>query len=629
MIEWFHKVSKSFVATILMAALALSFVVWGVADVFIGGSATNLATVGGKEISPQVFQRTYNNLVRNEGERLGMDITPEMAQRMGMSTSVMQQMITRTALDNYAARLGITTSDAQVAQQVRDISAFRGPSGQFDHNVFLGAIQRSGYNTEEDFVTEVRADLTRTQLTSAAESFFGVPAEYSLALYLYINEKRGADYVVVPPDAAGTIAAPDDKTLAAFIKDNAAHFSTPEYRDVQFAWAAPADVPVEITDKMIADEFAARQATYNVPEKRELSQLEFKDEAEARAARDKLDHGTAFEQLAAERKLKPADTALGAKTQAELGDPAIAAAAFAVKEGETSQPVKGTFGWVMVKTTKITVPGVHHTLDEVKDQVRAAIQTQLAGDKLVDMMNAFDDARKKGDEIPAAAKKAGLKTGHVAAMDANGNAPDGTKADAPADPDFLTLVAKSEVGQDVDPVQAKSGAYYVVKVSGVTPPKLKPLDQVRDEAVKQWTAQKRGELLAAKVKALTGQAQKEKSLAGVAAAIKASVQKSTALSRNSSDETLPGALVQKLFEAPQGGIVSAPRGDSYVIAQVTGIVHPRPSGPNDQQFAGHARQLAGSVAGDFSIAMANSQRAAQKVTVNQKQMDSLVGGGGS
>ena len=47
MIEWFHKVSKSFIATILMAALALSFVVWGVADVFIGGSSTSLATVGG------------------------------------------------------------------------------------------------------------------------------------------------------------------------------------------------------------------------------------------------------------------------------------------------------------------------------------------------------------------------------------------------------------------------------------------------------------------------------------------------------------------------------------------------------------------------------------------------------
>ncbi len=626
MIEWFHRVSKSFVATLLMGALALSFVVWGVADVFTGRSSTAVATVGGSEIDQATFTRTYRNLVRNEGQRLGMDITPEMAQKMGLGQTVAQQMITRLALDNYAAKLGLGTSDAQVVSQVRALNAFRGPAGQFDHNVFLQAIQASGYDSENAFLTEVRADLTRTQLTSAAESFFGLPPEYSLALFLYINEKRAADYVVLPPDAAGPIAAPDEKTLAAFVKTNAPHFSTPEYRDVQFAWAAPADVPVEITDKMIADEFAARQSTYNVPERRELYQLEFKDEAEARAARARLDSGTSFEQLAAARGLKPADTALGAKTEAELGDAAVGAAAFAVKEGETSQPVKGTFGWVMVKTGKITVPGQHHTLDEVKDQVRTALQNQIAADKLVDMLNAYDDARKNGDDMATAAKKAGLKLGHVAAMDAQGNAPDGNKADVPADPDFLTLAFKAEVGQDNDAVQAKSGAYYVVKVVGSTPPKLKPLDEVRADAVAQWTAQKRSELLAARAKALTEQAQKEKSLAGIAAALKAGVQKSPALSRTSDDATLPGALVQKIFDAPQGGVVSAPRGDSYVIAQVTGIAHPRPPA-NDPQFQNHARQLAGTVAGDFTLTMANAERAAQKVTVNQALLDSATGNG--
>jgi peptidyl-prolyl cis-trans isomerase D len=627
MIQWFHHVSKSLVASLLMGLLALSFVVWGVADVFTGQSGTALATIGSKEIGADTFKRTYNNMVRNESQRLGTEITPDMAQRMGMGPSVMQQMITRTAMDNFTTKFGIATSDAQVAAAVRALAAFRGPTGQFDHATFLRAINASGYATEDEFLNEVRTDLSRTQLASATEGFFAVPTEYSLALFLYVNERRAADYVVVPADAAGVIAPPDEKTLADFVKANAGHFSTPEYRDVQFAWATPADVPVTITDKMVADEFTTRQASYNVPEKRDLYQIEFKDEAEARAARAKLDSGTSFEQLAAAKGLKPADTGLGVKTEAELGDPALATAAFAVKEGETSQPVKGTFGWVMVKTGKITVPGQHHTLDEVKDQVRAAIQTQLAGDKLVDMLNAYDDARKRGDDLPTAAKKAGLKVGHVAAVDAQGLAPDGSKTDVPTDPDFLTIAAKAEVGQDNDPVQAKSGAYYVVKVNGSTPPRLKPLADVREDAIKQWTAQKRSTLLAARAAALTAQAQKEKSLAGVAAALKANVQKSAALSRNSNDPALPAALVQKLFDSAQGGIVSAPSGDGYVIAQVTGIVHPRPSGPTDAMFRNHAQQLAGSVAGDFSIAMANAERAAQHVTVNQKLLDAATGGG--
>ena len=139
--------------------------------------------------------------------------------------------------------------------------------------------------------------------------------------------------------------------------------------------------------------------------------------------------------------------------------------------------------------------------------------------------------------------------------------------------------------------------------------------------------EKRATLLAAKAKALTEQAQKEKSLAGVAATLKATVQKSAALSRTSNDPMLPAAVVQKLYDAPQGGIVSAPSGNGYVIAQVTGIVHPKPTGPADPQFRGHAQQLAGSVAGDFSISMANAERADQRVTVNQKLLDAATGGG--
>ena len=203
MIAWFHRISKSWVATLLMGALALSFVVWGVADVFTGGSSTAVATVGGRSIESEDFTRTYRNFMTNEGQRMGMDITPDIALKMGMGNSVLQQMVSSAALDNYAAKLGIVASDAQVAGAVRGLAAFRGPTGQFDRNTFMAALQGSGYGGEDQFLSEVRRDLARTQLTSAAESFFGLPPEYSLALYLYVNEKRGADYVVVPAEAAG------------------------------------------------------------------------------------------------------------------------------------------------------------------------------------------------------------------------------------------------------------------------------------------------------------------------------------------------------------------------------------------------------------------------------------------
>src|SRR5271170_8057773 len=118
MIQWLSKLSRAWPAQILMAALALSFVVWGIADVFTGqSSSTAVATVGSTEISLQDFTREYRNLLRNQSQQSGMQITAEMAQRMGIGPAQLQRTISRIALDNMAARMGLTTTDAQLSQE--------------------------------------------------------------------------------------------------------------------------------------------------------------------------------------------------------------------------------------------------------------------------------------------------------------------------------------------------------------------------------------------------------------------------------------------------------------------------------------------------------------------------------
>ena len=82
------------------------------------------------------------------------------------------------------------------------------------------------------------------------------------------------------------------------------------------------------------------------------------------------------------------------------------------------------------------------------------------------------------------------------------------------------------MGEDSDPSPTKAGDYFVAHVNGVTPPKLKPLDQVRAQAIVDWTNEQRGKLLAAKALALAAQAEKDKSLDNVAKELK--VRSSTA-----------------------------------------------------------------------------------------------------
>jgi peptidyl-prolyl cis-trans isomerase D len=630
MIQWMHALSKSWIATLLMGGLALSFVLWGIGDIFRGGVSDAVAVVGNTQIEQGAFSRAYRNMIRNQGAQMGTEITPEMAQKMGLGQVTLQQMVSRTALDNEAAARGLTTPDSAVAQDVRLMNAFRGPTGQFDRASFQQALQNAGY-TEQQFLDEMREDMTRTQLTTAVESNFVLPPAYAEGLFLYINERRAADYVVLGPSAAGTIEKPSDAVLEAYVKANAARYSTPEYRDVQYAVITPADVAgqVTITDAQIKQQYEAMKDTFVVPEKRDIQQIEFKTEADAKAARQKIDGGMSFEALAAAQGLKAADIDLGTLAETGLPDPARAKAIFALPLNQVSQPLKTAFGsWVLARVTKIEA-GSSRTLEQATPDIRKSLQDQLAQAKLVDAVNTYSDARNSGDDLAQAAKKAGMRLVHLTAVDSNGMAPDGTRSSAPADPEFLSTLFSAEVGDDTDPFNSKLGNYYVIHVNGVTPPKLKPLDQVRDSATAAWTAEQRSKILAAKAKALAAQATKDKSLDGIAKTLGVSVLHSPALSRQTNDAVFSAALVEDLFGAPPGGVVWSQDGLSgnFIVARVTGIAH-FPLDPKNPGYAQGANQLSRTVAGDFTIAMANAARARQGVQVNQKLVDSTIGSGG-
>jgi peptidyl-prolyl cis-trans isomerase D len=630
MIQWMHTLSKSWVATLLMGGLTLSFVVWGIADIFTSNlTGSSVATVGGTDIGQAEFQRTYRNFLRNQGQQMGTEITPDMAQKMGLGQVALQQMVSRTALNNEAQKLGLTVSDAAVAQSVRSMAPFRGTLGQFDRRVFVQAIQAAGY-TEDQFLEEIRQDMTREQLTAAVEGNFIVPPTYAQALFQYINEKRAAEFVVLSPEQAGDVPAPSEAVLSAYVKLHADRFSTPEYRDADYAAITPADVTgaITVTEAQLQQAYDAQKSTYVVAEKRDVQQIEFKTQGEAADASAKVKAGMTFEELATRRGQTLAQISLGTLAQDELPDAERAKAIFALPLNQVSEPIKTGFGgFALARVTKIT-PGSSKTLADVKDELSKTLLTQLAAAKLVDAVNAYTDARSGGDEMKDAAKKAGMKVSHLTGVDMTGMAKDGAHADVPADPEFLPAVFKGEVGDDTDPFATKLGGYYTIHVNGVTPPKLKPLDQVRAQALADWTAEQRSKLLATRAQALAIQAAKDKSLDGIARTLKVPVQHSPALTRQTNDIMFSAAMVTKLFNTPAGGVDFGPQGSSgnYVIARITGIAHPTLN-PRDQGFQGGVMRFSQSVAGDFSIALSNAARTRQGVKVNQKLVQSVTGSG--
>lgn len=629
MLQQMRDLSKSWFATILMGMLALAFAFWGIGDIFQGRTETTVATVGDVSIPQEQFQREYRNEIRAQSAQTGTDITPEMARTMGLGDEVLQRMITRAALDNLVRKLGLTASDDAVSSQIKNMQAFRGPLGTFDKATFARAINEAGF-TEQSFIEAVRADTSRSQLVQAVTDKFAMPEGYSSALFAYQEEYRAASYIILPSSQAGTVAAPTDDQLKAYVKAHQAAFSTPEYREVTVAGIAPADVMggLSVTDKQLHDAYDAKKATYVVPEKRDVEQINFKNEAAAKAAYGKITSGGSFADAATAAGMKPNELSIGTLTKADL-DKARGDAVFAVADGGVTAPVKGPFGWVMMKVTKIT-PGSSKPFDTVKDELKADLLKQLAGGKLIDVANAYQDAVDSGFTIQEAAKKAGMKVVHIAAVDKSGLMPDGKKADLFDDPELMEQIFKAEVGEEGEPFQTKLGNYYAVKVVGVTPPEPKPLDAVRAQATEEWTARARDEALEKKAASLAEKAQKDNSLDAIAKEAGVKVEASGALQRGTQSKVLSPALLQKLFAKPSGTVVYAPAasGDAYIIARTTGVVHPAPPLDNPAYRSG-VNGISSTMANDLVMSLAAAAEKKQGSKIYPDMVNSVVGSEGS
>jgi peptidyl-prolyl cis-trans isomerase D len=627
MLQQMRALSKSWVSTVFMGALALSFAVWGIADIFRGGSNDNdVVTVGPTAVSGPVFARDYRNFVRDQSAQLRRQITTDEARKMGLGQIALDRVINRAALDNIVHELGLAVSDADVSANIRTMGAFNGPLGTFDRATFERVMAQQGFS-EDEFIAGIRGDMEREQLLGPVEAGFQVPLGYTRALFAYFTERRAVQYVVLSAASLPTIPAPSDAQLEAFVKAHEARFSTPEYRDVSYLEIGPEDVTpsLKVSDEQLHQAYDAAKSTYIVPEKRDVEQIAFRDEATAKAARAKIDGGLSFADVA---KLQGTVVDnLSTVVQADLGD--RGAAVFALPANGVTAPLKNFSGWVLMHVTKIT-PGVSKSFDDVKEDIRKDLLKQMAQAKIVDMTNAFTDAVSSGASLQEVAKKTGMHFGRVPAVDAQGLAPDGSRAAFPPDADLLKQIFAADVGETGDPFSLKDGHTYAINVAGVTPPKLKPLSAVREDAIRVWLAMQNGRQLQLVAATLAGEAHKVGNLTAVAQKIGAPVQSGPALSRqDTTGELFSPQLVNMIFREPPGGIAYGPTTNraGMVIAQITGISHPQI--PADSPIIQRGfQQITGQFEEDILLSLAKAGRDKQGVKINQKLVDQTIGGEG-
>jgi len=632
MLRGLRKASSNWLGKAIMAAVVLflivSFGIWGIADIFRGTSRTTVASVGSTEIGGEQFRQAFNDRLQQMSRQVGRPLTPDQARAFGFDQQLLAQMMSEAALDQTAAKLGLGISDAAIARRITEDPAFRGVTGTFDHQYFQQLIRQAGF-TEQRYIAEQRQALVRRQLASAISAGAPAPMAEIEAFNRYQNEERTLDYVALTRADAGDIPPPTPEELQAYFDARKVTFRAPEYRKLMLLVVNPEEIArtVTVSDEDAKKDYDAHIANYSTPEKREIKQIVFPTDEEAKAAADKIAGGATFESIAAERGLKDSDTDLGLIDKASIVDPAVADAAFALKEGEVSAPVKGRFGTVLLKVDKV-VPAVVKSFDDAKADIKHTIALDRARAQVSDLRDKIEDGLASGAQLDEVAQQLKLPLRTIDAIDRSGRGPDGKPvAGLPPGIDVLTGAFDTQAGVENDALPY-NGGFVWYEVGGVTPSRDRTLDEVKDQVEARWRDDEIASRLKAKAKDLVDKIKGGTPLKDAAAADKLTVKSIWGVKR-SGGNVLPQSVVAAAFKTTKGAPGSAEGEDAVeqVVFVVTDVKTP-PFDPDAEASKTLGNQLRSSIAEELLSQYVARLESDLGTTVDRAAMNQAIAGGG-
>jgi peptidyl-prolyl cis-trans isomerase D len=186
----------------------------------------------------------------------------------------------------------------------------------------------------------------------------------------------------------------------------------------------------------------------------------------------------------------------------------------------------------------------------------------------------------------------------------------------------LKLVFATNEGQTSRVTESPEGAIFMVRVGKVTPPAIKPLGEVKEQAVSAWQAEKQRETVAKTAEELAAAVKPDSRLAAVAAEKGLKVTTSPPLPRRPErgDTTSP-ALVAKLFKAKPGEVVTATDADGSYVAQLDEVQPPET--PSQNATADVSRDLNQQMRTDLSAEFTQALRARFPVEIRHQAVDRL------
>jgi peptidyl-prolyl cis-trans isomerase D len=271
-------------------------------------------------------------------------------------------------------------------------------------------------------------------------------------------------------------------------------------------------------------------------------------------------------------------------------------------------------------------------LAEARAQLTQELALQEASNRLPDVAARLDDELAAGTDLKEAARAVGLEAVSVPAVDPTGKDREGKPIAAlPQSPEFMQVARGTAAGETSLLEETDAGGYFVVHVDGVVEPRLKPVDEVRDQLVQAWQAERRRELARQKAEELRTRLADGAPLGEVLAGSGLESKPLAPLRRDAAgdDQGVNRAVVRALFATKPGGVGEEviELGAAFAVVGTDEVIAADPAA-NPEAVAQLTRELEGDMRSDLIAQFETQLRRDYPVEVDGAAINRLIGSDG-
>ena len=414
-----HKRWMMFIAMIFIIP---SFVVTGIYSYNrMSDSENDLATVGDTSITMMDFDNAKRQYLDNFRRQMGQSFKPNMLDTAEARASILAALISDRAISLEIASEYMNVGEADAINLVKQAPAFQ-RDGKFSTEAYQQFLNSMG-KSDEQFVLELRRDLTRQMLLSAVSQTTQASNTVAQRIHDLLTEERTIRTFEIKPTAFLKSVSVTDAESQSYYDQNKSLFAVPESVDIEYVVLSPESYKnIKASEDDIKTFYEQNLQRFSTPEERRASHILIavnneKTDADAKKEADEIykqlqADPSKFAQLAKSKSADPGSARQGGDLgffQKGMMVPEFDNAVFSGKKGDLLAPVKTQFGYHIIKIVDVK-PAQAKPLKEVRAEIEALYQQQAAIRAFAEDAENFSNmVYEQSESLQPVAERFGLK----------------------------------------------------------------------------------------------------------------------------------------------------------------------------------------------------------------------------